>query len=88
MGMESTPGVMVDAMRALTIKIKSMALGSTSGLIAANTKVIGLKASSTAKVNTYWQMALLKLEFGSKVVVSSGWLKHQHKTCGIDFKVL
>lgn len=57
MDLANTGGRMVGIMKACISMTRSMALVFTNGQMVASTKVIGLKGSSMAKVNTFKKMA-------------------------------
>lgn len=56
MDLENTGGRMEGIMKACILMTRSMALEFTNGQMVDSTKVIGLKASSMAKVNTFKKM--------------------------------
>ena len=58
MGMGNTNGATEDATKDSTLMIKSMALGSTTGLMADDTRATGSMENNTAKVLSFNQMAL------------------------------
>ena len=77
MAREFTPGPMAEATKANTTTIKSTDTACTSGLMAENIMVIGMKENRTEKANMSYLQVSREKAFGRMATESSGLLKKQ-----------